>query len=152
MEEFIMTQESFDRLWARVTGAAAPPPAPRGEDALRRFLDETGETLLHERRLAGLGLAPMMALCRETKRRYARLQTAYYLLTGQRAPLPAVCCLREPPLRLLRKLCLAARERAEAYTTTPAGSEVLQELYRDLAESERQHARKLESLIAQFLG
>ena len=153
MDELIMTQESFDRLWARVQGAAPPvPSAPRPEEMLRRFLDETGETLLLERSLTQVCGAPMAAVCRETRRRYLRLQTAYFLHTGCRAALPSVCRLREPPLCLLRKLWLAARARAAAYEDAPAATDELRELYRDLAESERTHARQLEGIISRFLG
>ena len=94
----------------------------------------------------------MAVICRETNRRRLRLLTAYYLLTGQKAPLPAVCCLRESVPALLRKLCLAARARSEAYDAANADTDELLELYQDLAESERLHARQLEALLACFLG
>ncbi len=150
MEEFMMTQESFDRLWARVQGA--PPPAPRPEETLRRFLDETGETMLLERRLAGECGAPMAAVFRETRRRYLRLRTAYFLLTGCRAVLPSVCSLREPPLCRLRKLWLSARARSAAYEEAANTAGELRELYQDLAESERIHVDQLRAVTASFLG
>ena len=37
MEEFIMTQEAFDRLWQRVQGAESAPPSRNNADALRRL-------------------------------------------------------------------------------------------------------------------
>ena len=150
MEEFIMTQESFDRLWARVQGAA--PPAPRPEDLLRRFLDETGETLLLERQLAHVCGAPMVSVCRASRDRHLRLQTAYFLLTGCRAALPSVCSLREPPLCRLRKLWLAARARAAAYEEAAAEAEELRGLFQDLAASERVHADCLRAVITAMLG
>lgn len=150
MEEFMMTQESFDRLWARVQGA--PPPVPHPEDTLRRFLDETGETMLLERRLAADCGAPMAAVFRETRRRYLRLRTAYFLLTGCCAVPPSVCSLREQPLCLLRKIWLAARARSEAYDSAPAGEEALQKLYREMAALERAHTDALRAVIASMLG
>ena len=150
MEEFIMTQESFDRLWARVQGAPPPQTKPSGEAQLLRFLEETGETQLQERRLAAVFPA-MLPLCRETKSRCVRLETQYYLRTGRRAVLPASCCLRQSPLPLLRALCLAARARAAAYAAASADAPDLAALYRDLAGEEQLHADALERLIARLL-
>ena len=153
MEEYILSQESFDRLWARVRGDVPPEPRRLDEIAvLRGFLDETGETFLLERRLSALpGIG---CLCRETRARLIRLETAYYLLTGERYRLPPACPLREGVLPALRRDCLAALARAEDYAAEGGRAEEpeLSALYEELAGEERAHAAALRRLIGAVLA
>ena len=151
MEEFIMTHEVFDRLWQRVQGGETAPK-PRSEaDTLRRLSDDTAQALALERRLQGR-CAALAPLCRETASRLRRLRAAYYLETGECCCPPETCSVRAGLLPSLRADCLAARARAAAYEDAPAATDELRELYRDLAESERTHARQLEGIISRFLG
>ena len=153
MEEYILSQQAFDRLWARVHGETPAQPPERSELAvLRRFLEETAETLLFERCLAQL--PGMNTLCRETRSRLIRLETAYYLLTAERYRRPAVCPLREGVLPALRRACLAALARAADYTAESAKTTepLLAELYQELAGEEQAHAAALKRRIGALLG
>ena len=114
MEEFIMTQEAFDRLWQRVQGGETAPK-PRSEaDTLRRLSDDTAQALALERRLQGQ-CAALVPLCRETASRLRRLRAAYYLETGECCCPPETCSVRGGLLPALRADCLAARARAGRY-------------------------------------
>lgn len=159
MDEWIMTQASFDRLWARVQGAeAAASSVPERDDAavLRRFLDETAEALAFETRLArrsGGARGSLAALCRETRGRLGRLRAAYFLLTGERVCPPEVCPVCGDWLGDLRRAYLSARRRADAYRLAASEScpEELGALYAALAEEETAHAASLRGLIVSLL-
>lgn len=161
MEEFIMTQEAFDRLWARVQGAAdtaAAPAQKRGEAAvLRGFLDETAQSLALERRqlcAQGCASGALRAICRETMGRLRRLRTAYFLLTGERYYPPETCPVRCGVLTDLRKDYLSARRRGEALAAAAEQAETdeLKALYRELSAGEARHAEALRDLIGSLLG
>lgn len=152
MEEYILSQQAFDRLWARVRGETPPEPPRRDEIAvLLSFLEDTAQSLLLEQRLCSL--PGVGGLWRDTRSRLARLETAYYLLTAERFRLPPVCPLRERLLPALRRDCLAALARSERYdaererTPDPA----LSALYTALAGEEQRHAEALKRLIAAIL-
>ena len=153
MEEYVLSQQAFDRLWARVRGEAPPQPARRDDLAvLRVFLEETGQSLLLERRLSGL--TGMPRLCRDTHSRLIRLETVYYLLTAERWRLPSACPLREGALPALRRDCLSSLARAEDYAAERdrAAEPLLASLYDSLAGEERSHADSLERIIGRLLG
>ena len=151
MEEFIMTQEAFDRLWQRVQGGEAAPK-PRSEaDTLRRLSDDTAQALALERRLQGR-CAALAPLCRETASRLRRLRAAYYLETGECCCPPETCSVRGGLLPSLRADCLAARARAGQYAAAAqeAGAE-LRALYETLAVEEQTHAARLAALLCRLL-
>ena len=151
MEEFIMTQEAFDRLWQRVQGGEAAPK-PRSEaDTLRRLSDDTAQALALERRLQGQ-CAALAPLFRETASRLRRLRAAYYLETGECCCPPETCSVRGGLLPSLRADCLAARARAGQYAAAAqeAGAE-LRTLYETLAVEEQTHAARLASLLCRLL-
>ena len=151
MEEFIMTQEAFDRLWQRVQGGEAAPK-PRSEaDTLRRLSDDTAQALALERRLQGQ-CAALVPLCRETASRLRRLRAAYYLETGECCCPPETCSVRGGLLPALRADCLAARARAGQYAAAAqeAGAE-LRALYEMLAVEEQTHAARLAALLCRLL-
>lgn len=155
MEEFIMTQEAFERLWARVQGAGSETAAPARDDTavLRRFLDETAQSLALERRLL-CGFGALAPLCRETASRLRRLRAAYYLRTGERHLPPETCPVRGGLLPDLRADCLSARGRAARYAAEAAKTEPddLRGLYESLAAEERTHAERLSALLCRLLG
>ena len=157
MEEFIMTQEAFDRLWARVQGAE-PAPMPARDDAavLRGFLEQTWQTLAFETRLlcrSGCAQTALQHLCSDTRERLNRLRTAHFLLTGERCLPPETCPVCGDFLADLRKGYLSARKRASAYARAaqePCPPE-LQELYAALSGEETAHAACIRRLIASLL-
>ena len=151
MEEFIMTQEAFDRLWQRVQGGETAPK-PRSEaDTLRRLSDDTAQALALERRLQGR-CAALAPLCRETASRLRRLRAAYYLETGECCCPPETCSVRGGLLPALRSDCLAARARAGQYTAAAQGAnDELRALYETLAVEEQTHAARLASLLCRLL-
>ena len=151
MEDFIMTQETFDRLWQRVQGAEQAPPRQNQTDALCRFLDETAQSLALERRLQAR-CAEMLPLCRDTFSRLRRLRAAYYLHTGERHCPPETCPVRGGILPELRADCLAARARAGRYAAeakTAPGD--LSALYETLSAEEQTHAERLAALLCRLL-
>lgn len=151
MEEFIMTQETFDRLWQRVQGAEAAPPRQNPSDALRRFLDDTAQSLALERRLQSR-CGDFMPLCRETRSRLRRLLAAYYLQTGERYCPPETCPVRGGLLRDLRADCLAARARAERYAAAAQSApDDLAVLYETLSSEEQTHSERLAALLCRLL-
>ena len=150
MEEFIMTQEAFDRLWARVQGTEAPPRRTEA-DTLRRFLDETAQAFALERRLQA-GCAELSPLCRETFSRLRRLRAAYYLQTGERHCPPETCPVRGGLLPGLRADCLASRARAARYAAAAqTAPEELRPLYETLSAGEQTHAERLSDLLCRLL-
>ena len=151
MEEFIMTQEAFDRLWQRVQGGEAAPK-PRSEaDTLRRLSDDTAQALALERRLQGQ-CAALVPLCRETASRLRRLRAAYYLETGECCCPPETCSVRGGLLPSLRADCLAARARAGQYAAAAQGANAeLRALYETLAAEEQTHAARLAALLCRLL-
>ncbi len=151
MEEFIMTQEAFDRLWQRVQGGEAAPPRRDDGDVLRRFLDETAQALALERRMQ-IRCAEIAPLCRETFSRLRRLRTAYYLQTGERYCPPEACTVRGGLLKDLRADCLAARDRAFRYAAAAeAAPDDLRALYQTLSAEEQTHAGRLSELLCRLL-
>ena len=152
-----MTQAAFDRLWSRVQGSG-PPAQPQDASAtLRRFLDETGQTLAFERQLlrrSGRDRAAMLALCRATRSRLNRLRAACFLLTGEVRTPPDACPVCGGYLADLRKDWLCAEKRAgeyraEAQTVQDAD---LRALYETLAGEEALHADALRALIGRCFG
>ena len=151
MEEFIMTQEAFDRLWQRVQGAEPSPPRRNDADTLRGFLDETAQAFTLERRLQ-MRCAELSPICRETVSRLRRLRAAYYLQTGERHCPPETCSVRGGLLPDLRADCLAARTRAGRYSAAAkAAPDDLRALYETLAAEERTHAGRLTELLCRLL-
>ena len=151
MEEFIMTQEAFDRLWQRVQGAETVPPRPDHADTLRRFLDETAQALALERRLQA-SCAELSPLCRESFSRLRRLRAAFYLQTGERHCPPATCPVRSGLLPDLRADCLASRARAGRYAAAAQSApEELQPLYETLSAEEQTHSERLAALLCRLL-
>ena len=151
MEEFIMTQEAFDRLWQRVQGAESAPPSRNNADALRAFLDETAQALALERRMQAR-CAELAPLCCETASRLRRLRAAYYLKTGERHCPPETCSVRGGMLPDLRADCLAARARAGRYAAAAkTAPDDLRALYRTLFAEERTHAERLAAVLCRFM-
>jgi len=151
MEEFIMTQETFDRLWQRVQGAESAPPRQNPSDALRCFLDDTAQSLALERRLQSR-CADFAPLCRETRSRLRRLLAAYYLQTGERYCPPETCPVRGGILPELRTDCLASRARAERYTAAAESApDDLAALYETLSSEEQTHSERLAALLCRLL-
>lgn len=152
-----MTQEAFDRLWARVTGAPVPPQNTQDPiTPLRRFLDETAQCLALETRLlrcAAAGRSELLRLCRATRARLQRLHAAYYLQTGERWRAPDACPMTRDVLAALRQDCLSASARAGRYDSAAQTEpdKALRELYKTMGEEERAHAAALRSLIARCL-
>ena len=151
MEEFIMTQEAFDRLWQRVQSAEEAPPRRNDADTLRAFLDETAQALVLERRLQAR-CAELSPLCRETFSRLRRLRAAYYLQTGERHCLPETCSVRGGLLPDLRAGCLASRARAGRYAAAAkTAPDALRVLYETLAAEEQTHAERLAEQLCRLL-
>ena len=151
MEEFIMTQEVFDRLWQRVQGAEAVLPRRNDTDTLRGFLDETAQALALERRLQ-VRCAELSLLCRETFSRLRRLRAAYYLQTGERHCPPETCSVRGGLLPDLRADCLASRARAGRYSAAAeTAPDDLRALYETLSVEEQTHAERLAALLCRLL-
>ena len=150
MEEFIMTQEAFDRLWQRVQGAEQAPTRRNDMGTLRGFLDETAQAFALERRLQ-MRCAELSPLCRETFSRLRRLRAAYYLQTGERHCPPETCLLRGGLLPDLRADCLACRARAGRYAAAQTAPDDLRALYEALSAEERTHAERLTELLCRLL-
>ena len=151
MEEFIMTQEAFDRLWQRVQGAEPAPPRQNQTDTLRRFLDDTAQALALERRLQAR-CAELSPLCRETFSRLRRLRAAYYLQTGERYCPPETCSVRGGLLPDLRADCLASRARAERYAASAQSApDDLHALFETLSAEEQTHSERLAVLLCRLL-
>ena len=151
MEEFIMTQEAFDRLWQRVQGAEAALPRRNNPDTLRAFLDETAQAFALERRLQ-MRCAELQPICRETFSRLRRLRAAYYLQTGERHCPPETCSVRGGLLPDLRADCLAARARAGRYAAAAkTAPDDLRALYEALSAEEQAHAERLAELLCRLL-
>jgi hypothetical protein len=156
MDEWIMTQENFDRLWSRVQGTAPAPPSA-APSALQTFLDETGQTLALEHRLlcrSGRDRAELLALCRASKSRLRRLRIAYFLQTGENRMPPDACPVSAGYLQDLRRdwLCAARRSAAYAAEVKTTSDEALRGLYSELAGEEAHHAEMLRCLIARKIG
>ena len=157
MDEWIMTQAAFDRLWSRVQGAELDVPVPDAASALRRFLDDTGQTLAFEQKLlcrSGRDHAAMLALCRATRSRLCRLRAACFLLTGEVRTPPDACPIRGGWLDDLRRDWLCAEKRAGEYR---AESKIVQDaklraLYEELAGEEALHADALRAVIGRCFG
>ena len=151
MEEFIMPQEAFARLWQRVRVVEPSPPRRNDTDTLRSFLDETAQAFALERRLQ-MRCAELSPLCRETFSRLRRLCAAYYLQTGERHCPPETCPVRGGLLPDLRADCLASRARAGKYAAAAeTAPDDLRALYETLSAEEQTHAERLTELLCRLL-
>lgn len=155
--------ERFRSVWQRVAVPSQPPeteqtlppvsPSPgEGEQArLRLFLERETELLSLYRALSRrTGNSAAGRLFSDTQKHLRRLQTEYFLLTGDTlAPPPG----QKPPagvLPLLRRAYLSEGELAEQYEA--AGTGPLRELYLARAEATRSRRETLRGMIARALG
>lgn len=155
-ERFAPGLERFGPVWQRVTSPSRPPepppsPAGGGQARIRLFLERETELLTLYRALSRRTRNAMAGrLLSDTQKHLRRLQTEYFLLTGDSfAPPPG----REPPpgiLPLLRRAYLMEGELAEQYEA--AGTDPLRELYRDRAKTARSRQGTLRGMIARALG
>ena len=157
---------AFEAVWDRVSAASspspkkkAPPPAPSKEDAsqLRIFLQETSEAENAYRAAAGrTSLRWLKELCEKLRRQKSiqtrRLQSAYFLLTGDTCPLPQKPEAGYPVLELLRGRLLQERSSAAAFHAAckETGDMELSRLYRELAAENTRSGELLRTAISRL--
>ena len=159
---------AFEAVWDRVSGASAPlsrkhppAPAPGKEDAsqLRIFLQETFEAETAYRAAAGrTSLRWLKELCEKLRRQKGiqlrRLQSAYFLLTGDTCPLPKKPDARCPLLELLRSRLLHERSSAAAFGAAckETGDMELSRLYGELSAENTHTGELLHTAISRLLN
>lgn len=157
---------AFEAVWDRVSAAASPssrkqPPAPRHEDAsqLRIFLQESSEAENAYRAAAGrTTLRWLKELCEKLRRQKSiqtrRLQSAYFLLTGDTCPLPQKAEASRPMPELLRQRLLHERSSAAAFSAAckETGDMELSRLYGELAAENTRCSELLRTAISRLFS
>ena len=161
-ERFDQSLERFRSVWQRVAVPSqppetnrmlppAPPPPEEGEQArLHLFLERETELLSLYRALSRrTGNSAAGRLFSDTQKHLRRLQTEYFLLTGDTLAPPGQ---KSPAgvLPLLRRAYLSEGELAEQYEAVDTSP--LRELYQGRAETARSHRETLRRMIARALG
>ena len=161
---------AFEAVWQRVNGPSPapsspkkrpPPSRPPNEDAarLRMFLEET---VLAESAYRALmsrtSLRWLRELCMKLREgenhRRRKLQSAYFLLTGDTLPLREQPAKAGPVLEMLRERILAEDASAMACreAAQSTGSMELSRLFHELSESEARHAELLRNAVRRLLN
>ena len=158
--------EHFADVWNRVvpTSSAmpeqnAPPKAVTNDEAqLRAFIeDEAADcryyTALACRSAPGSARRLFSRLAAEENAHMKKLQTAYFILTGDTHCPPLVCPYIPSFLDALRTRYIGERNGAEEYMTAAKTTnlEHLSDLYRSLADDEKCHADCIAALIEQIM-
>ena len=163
---------AFDAVWNRVSGASAEspavpagkkvsPPRKEAEDTarLRLFLEETAAAERAYRAItARTSLRWLQELCGKLRQQETvhkrRLQSAYFLLTGDTCPLREVPGAQAPLLEMLRSRLLCERASAGAYreAARAADSMELSRLFTELAGEEARHGELLHAAVTRLLS
>ena len=160
---------AFDAVWQRVSGASPAPPSPKkrvppsrppNEDAarLRMLLEESVSAESAYRALIGrTSLRWLRELCAKLRQaenlRRRKLQSAYFLLTGDTLPLRESPAEQAPVLEMLRGRIFAEDASAAACheAAQSTGSMELSRLFHELSESEAGHAELLRNAVRRLL-
>lgn len=159
-------REKFDSIWQRVmpnTSEQITPTSQVGknsddESQLRKFIDDESADCNYYAMLAQKCLSRsikqlFLRLSTEEHCHMKRLQTAYFILTGDSYYPAMVCPLINSIMDSLRARYIGETEGAEAYLKAAGEteSEKLACIYRELAEDENRHACSIETLIEMMM-
>ena len=156
------TLHQLEKVWPRVTGKDLPPegPPPK-EDASGALAEMIGEEAAAERRYLCMAQRALGANA-DTLRRLAagsrglarKLQTEYYLRTGDSLPMPGRgrenCRLLGETLRLAW-VSAGSAERAYHAASAQTDDPGLRELFREAAELKRTQRRILRDLAGRLM-
>ena len=158
--------EHFAGVWNRVMpvnsdmpGQNAPQKAETNDEAqLRAFInDEAADcryyTALACRSASGQARRLFSQLASEENAHMRKLQTSYFILTGDTHCPPLDCPYIPSFLDALRTRYIGETKGAAEYLAAAerAGQERLSDLYRSLAENEKRHADSIAALIEQMM-
>ena len=150
----IEMEADFASVWSRVTGLN---PAENELTMLQRWIrDETESARSYEAllrlRLPGPAAETLRALLREQRRLLLRLETLYYLRTGDTLLVsPTEAQKKQPLMKALRERYEAALNQADSYRRARAERRDAAELCAKLAEAKDAQADALRRLTARLL-
>ena len=155
------TLQQFEKVWPRVIGREAPAPPPSKEGAAGALAEMIGaETAAEQRYIcmaqrAGRANADMLRrLAAGSRGLVKKMQTEYYLRTGDSRPVPARPQEKCRALGETLRLAWAAAGSAEsAYRAATGRTEDpgLRELFREAAELKQNQRKVLRELAGRLM-
>ena len=156
------TLRQFEKVWPRVTGREdAPPSAPPKKSVADALAEMIGaETAAEQRylcmaqRVGGTNAETLRRLAAGSRGLTKKLQTEYYLLTGDSRPVPArpreKCRALGETLRLAWSSAGSA-EGAYRAAIGQSDDDTLRELFREAAELTRNQRKVLRDLAGRLM-
>ena len=147
-------EADFASVWSRVTGER---PTEDAKTKLRRWIQDESEAIYVYRcvlrgRVPSQARETLAVLLKEENRELHRLQTLYYLRTGDiLVPTPPQERKKQPLLSALRERYAAVLMQAESYRQASALPHDLQALCGELASEKDGQALLLRQLTARLL-
>lgn len=147
-------EADFASVWSRVTGER---PTEDAQTKLRRWIQDESEAIYVYRcmlrgRVPSQARETLAVLLKEENRELRRLQTLYYLHTGDiLVPAPPQERKNQPLLSALRERYAAVLMQAESYRQVSALPHDLQALCGELASEKDGQALLLRQLTARLL-
>lgn len=144
----------FASVWSRVTGER---PTEDAQTKLRRWIQDESEAIYVYRcmlrgRVPSQARETLAVLLKEENRELRRLQTLYYLRTGDiLVPVPPQERKKQPLLSALRERYAVVLMQAESYRQASALPHDLQALCGELASEKDGQALLLRQLTARLL-
>ncbi|MBR7081218.1 MAG: hypothetical protein IKI49_00695 [Oscillospiraceae bacterium] len=154
--------EKMNAVWARVTGAPAACAAcrtdlPDDAEKIRAFIAEARRLARFYDALSkkcAVKSARFRCLAADERRNIKRLQTAYFILTGDTCAVRGTEAETDSVLAALREAFIRERANADAYgrAAIESKSGFAAELFSALSSREADHAAELQSMIAELMN
>lgn len=156
------TLRQFEKVWPRVTAREAPPPSPPPKegaaDALAEFIGAEAAAerryLCMAQRSGGGNADALRRLAAGSRGLTKKLQTEYYLLTGDSRPVPRREQEKCRALGETLRLAWSSAGRAEGAYRAAIGrtdDDTLRELFREAAELKRSQRALLRDLAGRLM-
>ena len=158
-EEWKQTLDDFSRVWSRVEGNAPPPPPPRAapEDLAALIRKETAALRAYQAmagKTRGNSTAVWARLAAGSRKLIRRLQTEYYLRSGDSCPVPREAARKSETWEELyySRAWLDAGQAERAYLEAAGRTEDagLLAVFAEAAERKRRQREELRALCRQL--
>lgn len=152
------TLRQFEKVWPRVTGRETPAPAPPKESAAEALAEMiVRETAAEQRylcmaqRAGSANAAALRRLAAGSRGLVKKLQTEYYLQTGDSRPVPARPQEKCRALGETLRLAWASAGSAESAYRAAAGRTDDPGLFREAAELKQDQRKVLRDLAGRLM-
>jgi rubrerythrin len=158
-KDILQSLNNFDRVWMRVSEYASDPDYSTHEtpsndaETLRSFIEGESKDLAFYMDLAGKCRTPGRTVINEIasdeRRHLKKLQTEYFLLTGDSSVPRRSCPYTDGILSALRRAYIHETEGYSQYIKAAGETKIprLEALYTELAADEKRHSEKIRKLI-----